>query len=138
MRKTYNKIQETYILAKAHLQALEEQEREVDQEYIAKNCILNHDGSIPRASWAIEDELLADKAIKECSKMVNESGLWDEILIARKNLDEAEENLVQYGISLMPGLEEKELLKEAVTKNYMVRKKVIDLTIKLDSETVKR
>lgn len=138
MRKTSNKIQETYILAKAHLQALEEQEREVDQEYIAKNGILNHDGSIPRASWAIDDELLADKAIEECSKMVNESGLWDEILIARNNLDEAEENLVQYGISLMPGLEEKELLKEAVTKNYMVRKKVIDLTTKLDSGTVKR
>ncbi len=138
MRRTYNEVQNKYMIAKANLKALEEMENEVDRKYIEENNIVNPDGSIPRASWAIDDNELSDKAIDECGKLVVDSGLWNEILKARQLLSEAEENLVQYGISLMPNIKEKEILREAVSKNYTIRQKVIDLTFSLDTSTLKK
>lgn len=137
MKRTYNSLQKTYMLAKASLEELEEREREVDSKYIQDNHIVNPDGSIPRASWAIDIDEIADKAIDDCSKIVIESGLWDKILYARNLLKEAEENLIQYGISLMPNSKDKTTLKEAVSKDYNVRQKVIDLTLRLDTRTVR-
>lgn len=133
--RKFNRHQRAYMLAKAYLESLEHQEREVDQSYIAKHNIINSDGSIPRASWAIDDKVLADKAITECSKQVEESGLWSSILEAREQLKNAEENLLKYGLSIVPK-REKEVLEEAVQNNYTIRMRVIDLTMRLDPRTV--
>ena len=83
MKKSYNQIQKNYMTAKANLEALEELERKIERQYIAAHNIVNPDGSIPRASWAIEDDEIADKAIEECGKIVEASGLWAKILQAR-------------------------------------------------------
>ncbi|WP_163860379.1 hypothetical protein [Paenibacillus elgii] len=134
--KSYNKQQETYMLAKAHLESLEQLERELEEKYIAEHNIVNPDGSIPRASWAIDDDEICDKAMTECSKIVEESGLWAEILDARKQLSAAEDLLLEYGLSMVPK-KEKEVLEKAVKEDYTVRKKVINLVLKLDVRTVK-
>lgn len=136
MKKSYNQIQKNYMIAKAKLEALEEQKREVDRQYIAAHNIVNSDGSIPELSWMIEDDDTADNAIEECGKIVEASGLWAKILQAREELKQAEDKLIEFGLSIMPYPEEREILREAVKKDYTARKKVIDLTFRLDVRTV--
>jgi oligoribonuclease (3'-5' exoribonuclease) len=135
-KRSYNKVQETYMLAKAHLEVLQQQEREIEQKYIADHDIVNPDGSIPRASWAIDDDATCETAMAECSKIVQESGLWAEIVEARKLLNAAEKDLLAYGLSIVPK-REKQVLEKAVEEDYTVRKKVIDLVLKLDARTVR-
>lgn len=138
--RNYNKPQKMYLLAKANLETLQAQESELEQNYIKENNIVNLDGSIPRASWAIDDETTAEKAMDECSKLVEESGLWAEILKARDSLKEAEENLISFGLGLIPNKnkEERKILEKAVKEDYTTRLKVIDLTLKLDARTIKK
>lgn len=132
-----NKYQKLYLIAKASLEALEEKEKEIDRQYIAEHNIVNPDGSIPRATWAIRDDKTAEKAIDETSRMVVESGLWDQILKARKILKEAEDNLIKYGLGIIPCQKERKILEKAVKENYTARMKVINLILKLDTRTVK-
>lgn len=133
-----NKYQKLYLIAKANLEMLEEKEKEIDRQYIAEHNIVNPDGSIPRASWAIEDDEIADKAIEECGKIIESSGLWAKILEARENLKVAEENLIQYGLSIMPEryTKEREILRKAVKENYKTRIDFINTILRLDVRTV--
>ena len=62
MKKTTNKIQKLYMLAKAHLEALEDKEKELERQYILDNGIINPDGSIPNYIYCIEDEEVFSKA----------------------------------------------------------------------------
>jgi hypothetical protein len=137
MTRTYNKIQETYMLAKAHLEILEDQEKKADHQFVLDKGITNPDGSIPEYLYCIDDDELFEKASAEYDTL-DDNGLWNDILEARKLLKEAEENLIQYGLSIMPARysREREMLKREVSENYTTRKKFIDLTINLDSRTV--
>ena len=134
MRK-YSKVQENYLLAKANLDVLEAQEKEIDRKYIVEHHIVNPDGSIPSVSWMIDDDEIANKAIAECSKIVEDSGLWAQILEARELLKEAEKVLIAYGLSIAPS-KERLILEKTVVNNYTTRLKVIDLVLKLDVSTV--
>jgi hypothetical protein len=132
-----NKYQKLYLIAKTNLEVLEEKEKEIDRQYIAEHNIVNPDGSIPRATWAIRDDEIAEKAIDETARMVVKSGLWDQILKARKILKETEDNLIKYGLGIIPYQEERKTLEKAVKENYTARMKAINLILKLDTRTVK-
>lgn len=131
--KKHSKAQKVYMLAKAHLETLEDQEKELERQYIAENDIKNPDGSIPERIFCIDDEEAFDRANKATAQMAEESGLWDEILEARELLKQAEENLINWGLSIV----KKDLPKNAFETlqrgraKYTIRKKLIDLTIKL-------
>lgn len=129
-----NHVQRTYALAKAHLETLQDEENEVDRKYIADHHIINADGTTPRAAWAIDDDEIADKAIDETAKIVEDSGLWAEILAARELLKAAEVELIKYGLEIMPPAYagEKAALQRAAEKDYTTRQKMIDLTMRLD------
>jgi hypothetical protein len=133
-----NQVQRTYALAKAHLEALQDEENEVDRKYIADHHIINADGTTPRAAWAIDDDEIANKAIDETAKIVEESGLWTEVLAARELLKSAEAELIKYGLEIMPAAyaSEKAALQRAAEKDYTTRQKMIDLTMRLDASTV--
>lgn len=133
-----NKQQKAYLQAKAKLEALEQQENEVDRLYIIEKGIKNPDGSIPTRTYMIKDDELADKAIDDVGKILVESGLWAKILEARKELKAVEENLINYGLSIIPErlASEKETLARAAKTNYTVRRKIIDLVLRLDTSTV--
>jgi len=134
-KRTYNKFQETYLLAQAQLELLEEEEKKLEQQFIIDKGINNADGSIPTATWTIDDDETADKAINEFGKLLADSGLWAKILAARETFKVAENNLIEYGLSIAPK-REREVLTEAAKTNYTVRKKIIDLVIRLDTRTV--
>jgi len=136
MKKTTNKFQDAYMIAKAYLETLEAQEREADHQYIIDHGIKNPDGSIPECIYCIEDEETFDRANAEQAAITEKSGLWNQILSARAGLEIAEEKLIQYGLSIAPE-HEREVLMKAVKEDYTVRMKVINLVLNLDVSTVK-
>ena len=56
MKRTTNKIQREYMAAKALVQTLEEQEKQMEQAYIAAHGIVNPDGTTPERIYCIMDE----------------------------------------------------------------------------------
>lgn len=133
--RVFNKQQKNYMMAKALLEALEEESNQVDRDYIKANNIVNEDGSIPRLVYAIDDQATFDKANAECSKTTNDNGLWNQILKARETLKQAEDALVTYGLSIVP-TRERATLTKAAHENYTARIKIIELVMKLDATTV--
>ncbi|MEK5586664.1 hypothetical protein MKZ21_30865 [Paenibacillus sp. FSL P2-0536] len=129
-------LQKAYLVAKSNLVHLEQQERIMEQKYIKENGIVNDDASIPYASWAIEDNERCEKAMADCTQLIIDSGLWAKIVDARKNLQVAEDELLEYGLNIIPE-NGKSILEKAVTKNMTIRKKMIDFVLKLDTNTVK-
>lgn len=129
----YSKAQEVYMLAKAHLEALEDQEKELERQYIADNSITNPDGSIPDQIYCIDDKETFDRVNEGFAKMTEDNGLWDEILEAREMLKQAEENLINWGLSIVKKDMPKSLFQTLQNglNRYKIRKQVIDLTLKL-------
>lgn len=132
---TTNNAQRLYIAAKALHQALEEREAEIEKEYIFTNGIRNADGTIPERVFCIEDKEIFDRANEETSTEIVGCGLWADILDAEKTLKDAEDNLVAYGISLAPAFI-RATLERGVKENYTIRKKLIDMVLRLDVSTV--
>ena len=133
-----NKQQKAYLQAKAILETLELQEREQEYQYILDHNIINEDGSIPNQIFCIDNDEVFDKANNEIARMTEESGLWKKILDAREILKQAENDLIEYGLSIIPTTHasEKETLARAAKTNYTVRRKIIDLVFRLDTSTV--
>ncbi|MEY8357198.1 hypothetical protein AALB39_28180 [Lachnospiraceae bacterium 54-53] len=74
------------MLAKAHLETLEDKENELEHQYIIDNGIINKDGSIPEHIYYIEDEEIFNKANEEYAATVEASGLWQEKSAARDDV----------------------------------------------------
>ena len=136
MKKTTNKVQETYTKAKARVEAMESRESEMERQYIADNGIVNPDGSIPELIYCMDDQAAFEKANEEFSAAVVSSGLEAEMNAARDALRAAENRLIEYGLSIAPG-GVRETLQKAVKENACTRFKVIDLVFKLDVSTVR-
>lgn len=138
MRKasTTNSAQRAYMVAKAHLQALKEQEAEIERAYIATQGIHNGDGTIPERVYCIDDAETFERASEETAAEIEGSGLWADILAAEKQLKTAEDAMIAYGLSIAPvGI--RATLERGVKENYTIRQKVIDLVFRLDVSTVR-
>lgn len=135
MTKTTNTIQKQYMIAKAYLEALEAQGKELESKYIKENGIVNADGSVPAYIWCIDDEKVFDKANEEQAKRPEAKELYKKELAAREMLKAAENKLIQYGLSLCPQ-RERQVLADAAKTNYTARQKIIALTLRLDASTV--
>lgn len=129
-----NKQQKPYVLAKAHLQTLKEQEEQLEHKYIIDNNIINDDGKNPSHIWCIDNEEVFEKANAEYCKQ-NENFL-NEIIEAEKILKQAEDDLLKFALDILPSKnsKEKETLEKAVKTNYTTRLKIIDLAFKLDTK----
>lgn len=137
MRKasTTNSAQRAYMIAKAHLQALKEQEAEIERAYIAAQGIHNGDGTIPERVYCIDDAETFDRANEETAAEIEGSGLWADILAAEEALKAAEDVMIAYGLSIVPaGI--RATLERGIKENYTIRLKVIDAVFRLDVSTV--
>ncbi|EOS46661.1 hypothetical protein [Sporofaciens sp. JLR.KK001] len=134
MRK-YSKEQKAYIEAKKALDILESQEKKMEADFVKSLGIVNEDGSVPVATWAIDDDEAADKAIEDFGKLVEESGLWAKLVEAKETFRQAEENLVQYALSLIPFKKEREALAR-VSNVLKYRQTILDTVLRLDASTV--
>ena len=135
MKKTMNKIQNSYMVAKAHVRQIESQQEEIEKKYIADNGIVNPDGSTPEFLWCMDDDAAFDKANEEVSALISAAGLETALNAAKAHLKTAEDRLIAYGLSLAPaGV--RATLERGVKQNATTRQKLIDLTFRLDASTV--
>ena len=135
MRK-YNKEQKAYINAKKALDILEAKEKEMEADFVKSLGIINEDGSVPTRTWAIDDDEIAEKAIEDFGTVLENSGLAAKLFEAKETFRQAEENLVQYALSIIPFKKERETLTRAA-KNWKYREQILDAVLRLDASTVK-
>ena len=124
------------MLAKANLDALEEVEADIERKYIAERNITNSDGTTPTRIFCIDDDAAFEKANAESAELPEMKSNFKEILEARELLEEAENELIAYGLSIAPA-KERAVLEKAAATNYTTRCKLIDMTLKLDVSTVR-
>ena len=99
MKRTTNKIQREYMAAKALVQTLEEQEKQMEQAYIAAHGIVNPDGTTPERIYCIMDEAVFDEANKKSAAEIAACGLEAEYNDARAALIAAEDRLIEARVS---------------------------------------
>ena len=136
MKRTTNKAQEVYMLAKANLDALEEVEADIERKYIAEHNIVNQDGTTPQRIYCIDDDAAFEKANAESAELPEMKANFKEILEAHELLEEAENELIAYGLSIAPEAE-RSVLERAAATDYTTRRKIIDLVLRLDVSTVR-
>ena len=136
MKKTMNKFQRAYMIAKAHVQEIESRQEEIEKKYIADNGIVNPDGSTPEFLWCMDDDAAFDKANEAVSALISAAGLESGLNAARDALKTAEDRLIAYGLSLAPA-SVRATLERGVKQNATIRQKVIDATYRLDVSTVR-
>ena len=124
------------MLAKANLDALEEIEADIERKYIAEHNIVNADGTTPTRIFCIDDDATFEKANAESAEIPEMKANFKDVLEARDLLDEAENGLIAYGLSIAPEAE-RAVLEKAAATNYTTRCKLIDMTLKLDVSTVR-
>lgn len=90
----------------------------------------------PDSLYKIEDEALFDMACKEFDLLPGIPELNKEYARAGEALRAAEEALVEYALSIAPPATAR-TLRESAKNNYTIRQKIITLTMKLDTTTVK-
>lgn len=125
-----NKQQKAYMLAKAVYETALHEQRAAEIEYITKNNIKSSDGTTPRSIYAIEDDAVCEKAFEALAEY--DTKRYE----AFQALTKAEDDLIEYGLSIVPESVAETL--RGVKNNLKYRKKLIDLTFKLDTKTVKR
>ena len=128
MKRTANKFQRAYMVAKARVQEVESQQEAIEKKFIADKGIVNPDGSVPEFLYCMEDDAAFEKANNECAALIVSAGLEEELNAARSVLK-------AYGLSLAPaGV--RATLEKAVQHNAATRAKVLDLAFRLDVSTV--
>lgn len=132
MDRTMNKEQRMYAIAKAIVLEMEERERSLEKYFIANRNIRNLDGSVPERLYCIEDNALFEKSVKEFEALSEVEQILIKQIEAKKDLQKAEDVLIEFALSRIPEKERK-LLAKSVKKNASIRKKVIDLAFRLDT-----
>lgn len=135
MDGTINQQQEDYMVAKAHVMALESEEAKIERAYIKEHGIVNPDGSIPERVYDIFDFDVFDEALTATTAIMSATGLAQNMSTAEEALKEAEENLVSFGLSIAPASVREALARGAKT-NVTIRKKLIDIILRLDASTI--
>ena len=127
-----NKEQMNYALAKAKLEVIEETEKELEKDFLLKRGYRNSDGEVPSRLWMVDDEDQFEKLSKEFHLQHFDAIL--DLNVAEKEMKEAEDALIDYGLSIVPKSVSQTLNLHRNT--YSVRKKLLDLTFRLDAKTV--
>lgn len=125
-----NKQQKAYMLAKAAYETALHEQRAAELEYITTNSIKNSDGTTPRHVSCIEDDEVCEKAFEALAEY--DTKRYE----AFQALTKAEDDLIEYGLSIAPESVAETL--RGVKNNLKYREKLIDLTFRLDTKTVKR
>ncbi len=131
-----NRYQSEYSIAKTRVEYLETLKREVEHKYIEQNNIKNEDGTIPKRIYMIKDEDVFHKA----NEVVNENSVSSDLEAAKSKLRDAEDALIDYGLTICPASVVM-TLRHACFGSYEnadTRKKMIDLTFRLDTDTIKK
>lgn len=137
MKRTSNLQQDNYLVLTALMETLKNKEECLEREYIKENGITNEDGGIPERIYCIDNEETFDKANKGFSETPKMKTLWAEILKCRDAIKMAEDELIEFALSIAPSAIRNTIEPVAKT-DYTTRKKLIELILKLNVSTVNK
>lgn len=137
MKNTTNRYQRNYMLAKALVDGLKDQEKAIELAYIVKHKIVNPDGHTPTGIFDIDDGPTFDTANEAVAPEIDALEIYE----AEKALWKVEDQLIEYALSIAPA-KEREILRKpcfGLDGDYIhvdIREKVLGLALKLDASTV--
>jgi hypothetical protein len=126
--ETMNQVQKSYITAKEAFRAVELTLNKKEREFL-KGKGRNEDHV-----WMIDNETIFNLLNEEFSALTID--LNNEYNTAKGALKDAENALVEYGLSIAP-TEIRETLRRESKRLLSVREQLIDMVIRLDTKTVK-
>lgn len=129
-----NEKQWNYAVAKANCEALKESMDEMEQAFIKEKGVKNPDGSVPKFTWAIADDELSYRLSNELEEQPGFRSLWDQKLAAERSLKNAEQELLDFTMSILP----KKISDIVMGALDNKRQELIDLAFRLDTSTVPR
>lgn len=119
----------------AYVAARRELDRAREKLAAAEKKFLKAKGRSEERMDDIEDDAEFDDLMAECYSDPQTEALYDDKIAKQKALKAAEDDLIAFGASIIPG-KEKETILEASAKNFVIRKKVIELIMRLNTRTV--
>lgn len=133
-----NAAQKTYMLAKAHHEALKQEADNYEFRWLQDHGIQNPDGTTPKHIWCWITEgegegRITEEWEKTCKKLDADPEmrkLSDEVREAYHLLWQAEDEMIRYCIRIIPEKERAILWKNKDQLKY--REKLIDLTFRAD------
>lgn len=129
-----NREQKAYALAKARKESIEDRFSKHESEWIRNHGIQNPDGTTPKFLWMMDDDEESDKRIEEYCNLPEVIAMNEELNQSKEALKEAEEKLIDYGLSIVPA-EIRDTLNSK-RDHWKYRDKLINLTFSLDTTTV--
>ena len=131
-----NEQQRDYAKAKQAKRCVEMKMEAREKSFLKGRGLMDSEGTEADSLYKIEDEALFDMACKEFDLLPGIPELNKEYARAGEALRAAEEALVEYALSIAPPATAR-TLRESAKNNYTIRQKIITLTMKLDTTTVK-
>jgi hypothetical protein len=123
-----NAVQKAYIKAQAVYETLTDQMNQLEVVFM-----MNHSRA-EKHIWAIDDESVFDRLNNEFSETFKDE---ETVLVkARTDLRRAENDLIAYGLSIIPKKYKSEADTLRSSRDITVRQKMIELTMNLDKRTV--
>ena len=132
-----NRLQQEYTQARQTVDAIHARLEQAEAEYCTSHGCTDEDGNPVNRIYQIDDDAAFEAA---------NNGFWalheqdaKEENAASKTLREADDALIEWGISVMPSSmkQEAETLEKGMNRFLWVRSKLIDLAFRLDARTVK-
>lgn len=134
--KAMSSEQVAYMVAKVLCETAEEDRKNLEKAWLADRGVKNPDGTVPGALWAYDGP--EEEFDRICTAYENDADMTaaaQRVDLALKDLRAAEDKLIAYGLSIAPA-SAREVLQTNIRK-YGVRQKIIDLTFRLDTSTVR-
>ena len=131
-----NEVQKKYAFAKAQERTLTEIYDEAEAAFIADSGYRDpQTDQPPKHLYQIEDDGVFEELCEAFS--VDPANNWEEVNRAKDALRKAEDELIEYGLSLCP-VKVQEKLRKACKTRLKTREKILDLAFRLDPTTVKK
>ena len=128
-----NKQQRDYAIAKAMAESAGKHQSENLKQFLIASGVKNSDGSVPTAIWMIDDENDFLRLSEEWDK--SPLNQIESVRRAEDILEAAEDALIDYALSIIPSGVANTL--NAHRRDYSTRKKVLEISFRLDVSTVK-
>ncbi len=128
-----NKQQKQYVTAKAAAETITRVAMENEKQFLIESRIKNPDGETPTALWQVEDE---DEFLRLCEEWeASPLNIISDVKKTEIALKTAEDNLIDYALSIIPADIAKTLNEHR--QDYNTRVRLLDITLNLDTRTVK-
>jgi hypothetical protein len=123
-----NVSQKAYIKAKAVYDCANDRMNQLETAFLASS------GRDEKHIWAIDEDSVFDRLNTEFSEVSRDE--YAALVKARGDLKQAENDLIAYVLSIMPGEYKKEADILRSCRDIKARQEMIDLALRLDTRTV--